>query len=203
MPSEGWYRQIHERLLARDPVVSTELAEAVWEPLVKELEKRHPRLRDSGFPRDAASDALIGYIKQPGQFDPAKRSLFGFLVMAAEGDLRNALAKAGRRKRKEVSLEGVELSGAGGKEGLKAPDLDARIDAQRMRAGLDQLFRDPRDRRAVELIVGGERSTEAFAKLWGLDELSAKKQATEVKRHKDRIKKMLQRHGEGGYGRRR
>ena len=79
MTSEDWYREIHERLLAADPVAPTELAEAVWKSLVKELEKRHPRLRESDFLRDAASDALISYIKQPTQFDPAKRGLFGFL----------------------------------------------------------------------------------------------------------------------------
>src|SRR5207249_9166294 len=101
MSSENWYREIHERLFAADPVAPTELAEGVWKPLFKELEKRHPRLRESDFLRDAASDALISYIKQPTQFDPAKRGLFGFLIMAAEGDLRNALAKTARRKRRE------------------------------------------------------------------------------------------------------
>lgn len=201
MTSEDWYRGIHERLLAPDPVAPTELAEAVWEPLVMELEKRHPRLRASDFLRDAVTDALISYIKQPTQFDPAKRGLFGFLVMAAEGDLRNALAKTTRRKQREVSIEDVELAGGGGKERLEAPGLDTRLDVQRMRGKIGELFKDPRDREAVELLMEGERATEAYAKVWGLERLPAKDQARQVKRHKDRIKKMLDRHGEGGYGR--
>jgi len=203
MTSEDWYREIHERLLAADPVAPTELAEAVWKPLVRKLENRHPRLRESDFLRDAASDALISYIKQPTQFDPAKRGLFGFLVMAAEGDLRNALAKTTRRKQREISVEDVELAGAGGKERLDAPDLDTRLEVERMRGRIGELFKDPRDREAVELLIEGERSTEAFAKVWGLERLSAKEQASQVKRYKDRIKKMLDRHGEGGYGRKR
>lgn len=201
MASRDWYREIHERLLAGDPVAPTELAEVVWEPLVKALEKRHPRLRASDFLRDAASDALISYIKQPIQFDPARRGLFGFLAMAAEGDLRNALAKASRRKRREIPIEDVELTGAGGNERLEAPDLDTRIEAETMRGRIGELFKDPRDRQAVELLIEGERSTEAFAKVWGLERLLAKEQASQVKRHKDRIKKMLTRHGDGGYGR--
>lgn len=203
MPSEGWYRQIHQRLIAGDPVASTDLCEAVWQPLIKKLEKRHPRLTDSTLLYDAVSDALINYIKEPGQFDPTKRSLFGFLVMAAEGDLRNALAKASRRKHKEVSLEAVDLSGAGGKEWLETPDLGARIDAQKIHSRFDHLFKDPRDRLAVELMIDGERSTKAFADVWGLGGLPAKERASEVKRHKDRIKKMLHRHGERTHGQRR
>ncbi|MDQ3775290.1 MAG: hypothetical protein M3461_13535 [Pseudomonadota bacterium] len=201
MTSEDWYREIHERLLAVDPVAPTELAEAVWKSLVKQLEKRHPRLRASDFLWDAASDALISYIKQPTQFDPAKRGLFGFLVMAAEGDLRNALAKAARRKQREISIEDVELCHRWSEERLEAPGSDTPLEAERMRRRIGELFKDPRDREAVELLIEGERSTEAFAKAWGLERLPAKEQASQVKRHKDRIKKMLARHGEGGYGR--
>jgi len=200
MASEEWYRKVHERLLARDPVASMELAEAAWEPLVEELEKRHPRLRNSDFLRDSASDALINYIKQPSQFDPQKRGLFGFLIMAAEGDLRNALAKATRRKRVEIPVEDVELPTAGGKRESEPASLGAQLDAQRIRGRIEAIFKDPRDREAVELIVDGERSTKIFAKVWGLGGLPAKEQASEVKRHKDRVKKMFQRHGERGHG---
>ena len=175
----------------------------MWKPFVKQLEKRHPRLRESDFLRDAASDALISYIKHPTQFDPAKRGLFGFLIMAAEGDLRNALAKTTRRKQREISVEDVELAGAGGKERADAPDLDTRLEVERIRARIGELFRDPRDREAVELLIEGERSTEAFSKVWGLERLPAKEQACQVKRYKDRIKKVLGRHEEGGYGRKR
>lgn len=203
MISGDWYREIHERLLAADPVAPTELAEAVWKPLIKELEKRHPRLRASDLLPDAASDALISYIKQPTQFDPVRRSLFGFLIMAAEGDLLNALAKMNRRKRREIPIEDVELACVGGNERLEARGLDARIEVERMQIRIEELFKDPRDRRAVELLIEGERSTKAFAKAWGLEGLPVKEQACQVKRHKDRIKKMLARHGEGGYGRKR
>ena len=198
--NKDWYRKIHERLLAADPVAPAELAEDVWQPLLIELEKRHPRLRGSDFMRDAVTDALISYIKQPTQFDPAKRSLFGFLVMAAEGDLRNALAKTTRRKRREISIEDVELAGSGGKESLETPDLVTRLDVRRIHSKIGELFPDPRDREAVQLLIEGERATEAFAKVWGIDRLPTKDRASQVKRNKDRIKKMLHRHGEESYG---
>ena len=201
MTGKDWFREIHERLLRADPIAPTDLAVALWKPLIKEMEKRHPRLRKSDLLRDAASDALISYIKRPAQFEPTKRGLLGFLVMSAEGDLRNALAKTTRRKVREISIEDVELLGAGRKESLETPDLEDRLEAQRMRVRVLALFEDPKDREAVELLIEGERSTAVFAKVWHLDHLSPKEQASHVKRHKDRIKKMLRRHGEGGYDR--
>ncbi len=201
MGNADWYRQIHERLLAEDPVAPAELAEALLEPLVKKLQRRHPRLRESDLLREAASDALMSYMKHPSQFDPAKRGLMGYLVMAAEGDLRNTLAKAWRRRGHEISLEDVELRRAAGKEAVRRPGPDSQLVYQEMRGKVDELFKDPRDREAVDLIADGERSTEVFAELWGLQGLSPKEQRREVKRHKDRIKKMLERHRKDSHGR--
>lgn len=200
MASEEWYRTIHERLLALDPVASTELADAVWTPLVKELRKRHPRLNPSDLLLDAAADAVMNYIKRPRQFDPDRRGLFDYLVMSAEGDLRNALAKASRRKRVEISVDDVELFSVVGKESLEKSETGGRV-TQEVRERIAMIFRDPRDREALELIFDGERSTAVFARVWGLRNLSAKEQALEVKRQKDRVKKMLQRHMGRSHGR--
>jgi RNA polymerase sigma-70 factor (ECF subfamily) len=195
MPSEEWFRRIHERLLAEDPTAPAELADAVWPTLVDKLGKGSPRLRGSGLVEDAATDALFGYIKQPGKFDPKKRGLLGFLVMAAEGDLRNALAKVKRRQLREVLLEDVEDPRLAGNKDLDGRALDSALDLEKVRKSLDELFPDEADRQAVQLMLDGERSTEAYAQVWGLQTLSAEEQRREVKRNKDRVNKRLQRLG--------
>lgn len=193
MRDDDWFREIHKRLLEGDPVVPSELAEAIWEPLLERLRKKNPRLVRTEFLEDSAADALTSYIKRPDQFDPAKRGLLGFLVMAAEGDLRNALAKAKRQHRGEIPLESVELELAGRNR------ADERIVASEAAATtnrrLAELFENSADRAAVRLMADGERSTAAFAKVWSLQGLSANAQKGEVKRRKDRIKKVLARHG--------
>lgn len=194
MPDHNWYRHIHAQLLAGDPAAPAELAHATWQPLVAKLRQKHPRLKHTDLLVDAASDALVAYIKQPRQFDPQRRGLFGFLVMAAEGDLRNELAKISRRRRTEELTDNVELPAFRGKERPKAADPSAKVELQRLRARIHTIFKDPRDREAVETLLDGERSTTAFATIWGLEGLSVKQQAIEVKRHKDRIQKVLQRH---------
>lgn len=196
MPDETWYQEIHERLLAGDHVASAKLAKGVLDNLIRALCAKFPNLRDEALAVDAAVDALMSYIKQPDQFDPTKRGLFGFLVMAAEKDLLNALAKIKRRKKREILVEAVEVDENDGNNKGRTEDPDIKIDAERLREAVQTLFDDPKDRQATELIMDNERSTEAFAEVYDLQELPLKEQRGTVKRHKDRITKRLQRYGE-------
>lgn len=195
--TEGWYRQIHERLLQGDPTASADCAQAVIGPLTKRLEGRFPELRGSDFLVDAVTDAVLSYLKRPEQYDPAKRGLLGFLTMAAVGDLRNALAKWHRRKEMEVPLEDVDLEAAAGNMQVGPHDSAGDVDLEEIRSGVSALFDDPRDRRLAELVLEGERSVKAFARILKLENLSIDEQRREVKRHKDRIKKRLERYGQG------
>ena len=194
MLDDDWYTDIHKRLCEGDSTASAELAEGVMEALVERLSYKYPNLSDTDLPFEAAADALMDYIKRPEQFDPTQRGLFGFLVMAAEGDLKNALARIDRRRDKEIQLEPVEVDELGGNTRNRTDELEEKIDSERMQDALDTLFDDPKDRAVVKLIMEGERATEVFAQVLELEALSEDQQRTEVKRNKDRIKKRLQRH---------
>jgi RNA polymerase sigma factor (sigma-70 family) len=196
MASDEWYQQIHERMLEGDPTAPSELTEEVLGPVLEKIRKKFPRLSDPDAAVDAVHDSLISYLKRPSQFDPKKGRLLGFLVMAAERDLRNSLAKTKRRDKKETASENVEVLIPDGNEEAEEEGLVAWLDAQDMRQAIDELFDNPTDRALVTLILDGERSTEAFSEILGFQELPIEKQRVEVKLHKDRIKKKLQRYGE-------
>ncbi len=196
MPTESWYKQIHQRLLTRDPTASAECAEGVIGPLTKRLERRFPRLRESDLVADAVTDAVFSYLKRPEQYDPARRGLLGFLAMAAEGDLKNALAKRQRRREMEVSLDDVDLETVGGNRVVGPAEAAGEVDLDKIRSGVIALFDDPLDRQLAELVLEGERSMEVCARILGLEGLPIVEQRREVKRHKDRIKKRLERYGE-------
>jgi RNA polymerase sigma-70 factor, ECF subfamily len=66
---------------------------------------------------------------------------------------------------------------------------------QRQQEGMMQRLSDPRDRQILALRLQGERRTEAFAEILGLSDLPIEAQRREVKRAKDRIDKILRRHG--------
>lgn len=189
---DDWCRRIHERLLAGDATATAELAETVGDVVFQKLQMKHPG-RDPDLVHDAAWDAIRGYMQRPAAFNPSQRGLLGYLAMAAEGDLRNALAKVRRRRRREDLVDPVELAAVGGNKGPE--QLEARMEVERIRPKLDRLFPDRADREAVDLIVEGERSTGAFVEVWGLAKLSLEEQRKAVKRGKDRLKKALERLG--------
>src|SRR4051812_49196042 len=93
--------KLHKRLLENDPTAPSELASLVFEPLVKQLAESPAGHKHRDLVADAVSDALISYLKTPTQFDPTKRGLWGFLTMAAEGDLANAIESLLRARKKE------------------------------------------------------------------------------------------------------
>jgi|SRR5687768_869314 len=195
MPTEAWYQQIHARMLAGDPVASSDLAEAAIDPLFAALRTKHPNLQGENLLEDAVTDAFMSYAKDPSQYDPTRRGLLGYLLMSAEGDLLNALAKQKRRSSREASLEVVEVGRVVRNVFSSDEDPARRIDAERLQHQLDQAITDPVDRELLQLLMNGERDTEAFARVLGLLDLTPEDQRREVKRHKDRIKKRLGRLG--------
>jgi RNA polymerase sigma-70 factor, ECF subfamily len=202
LPTEAWYRQVHERLLHGDPTASAECAEAVVGPLTKRLEKRFPHLRGSDLLVDAVTDSVHSYLGRPDQYDPARRGLLGFLAMAAEGDLKNALAKWHRRSEMEVPMDDVELEAVAGNKVIGPGDSADELDLEAIRKDVRALFHDPDDQQMADLVLGGERSIEPFARILRLGDLPIDEQRREVKRHKDRIKKRLVRYGQSIRGKR-
>ena len=194
MPSEDWYQRIHKRLLEEDATAPAELVETIMDELTEKLGGRHPNQRGSDLLADAITEALMGYIKNPAQYNPEKMGLFSYLLMSANGDLLNSLAKV--RRRKEILWGDVELEAADGKEFAEAVGPETRLQAQRLRKEVYELFDDPKDRGLASLIIEGERSTQAFAEIIGIKDMSDDEKRREVKRHKDRIKKRLERYGE-------
>lgn len=194
MVADDWWKAIHNRILQGDPTAPAELAEQAL-PLVQSHLNRCPLdVKDSDLIDNAAIDALMAYIKNPASFKQDKRRLLGYLNMSAEGDLRNSLAKANRQRKRERRDESVELRVLPGNR----DDADDEVDRENevdVESTLNELFSDPRDRQMAELVIEGVRPTDAFAKILRIQHLEPDQKQKEVKRHKDRIKKILRRKG--------
>ncbi|MGH9822144.1 MAG: hypothetical protein ACREDR_02635 [Blastocatellia bacterium] len=180
---------LHERLLAGDELATAEIAEHFLPQLTHRLAAMFPTLKDPHLLTTAAEDALLSYFSRPTQFDPAKIGLFAYLRMAARGDLLNSL-----RTPKIVELTTLDSEHV--LEGLKdSTDLeDAMIkgDSPLLRE-VNELIKSPVDRDFFALMADGVRETADYAELLGISDLPAAEQAAVVKRHKDRLKKSLQR----------
>src|SRR5438067_685697 len=84
---------LHEALIAGDETAPARIVETYLDTLVKRLRANNPAVwwRDPMLIEAAAADALFNYIQRPMSYDPRRRSLGGYLLMSAQGDLRNAL----------------------------------------------------------------------------------------------------------------
>ncbi|HET8628271.1 MAG TPA: sigma factor [Thermomicrobiales bacterium] len=194
-PEEG--RALHARLLAGDPVAPAELAEAYLDHLAGWLQARNRGVRDPHLHDEAAEDALLALIKDPGSYDPARLGLTAYLHMSAQGDLRNLLAKERRRHVRQVDLTAVELSPARGKELWDTANDPARIVECAADAAAPPVPTLP-DLTAAEtavlaLMQDRERDNGAYARVLGIADSPIAEQRREVKRVKDRLKKRLAR----------
>ncbi len=193
---------LHRRLVDGDPTAPADLAEELLPGLLGRLRRRFPNLAQDTILYDAVIDAVLSYTERPGQFDPSKASLVGYLTMSAKGDVLNALERNKKRGAREVSLEVVEDSPKArktlSKHGLVASADDlvlARFESERLAEDIRAAARSPEDSRVLHLLVDGERRTERFASVLGVEHLELAEQKRIVKQVKDRLKKRLERMG--------
>jgi DNA-directed RNA polymerase specialized sigma24 family protein len=192
--------EIHASLCADDPVAPSDLANSLLDPLADWLRRTNPRI-DPHLCDQAAADAILSLIKNPRAFNPDKSPLDAYLRMAARADLRNALEREWRHRGRRENLEVVELFGAVGNVGqaLDDPALVVEREEEDREAHMHAIPLDiaqaftPEEQRVFDLIVQGERRTDAFARALEIAHLPERDQRVEVKRIKDRIKRRLRR----------
>ncbi len=192
---------LHQRLLAGDLTASAEIAEAYLFEIVENLRRKYPNLDDPHLIDTAVEDAFINYFNRPEQYNPQKSNLKKYLEMSAHGDLLNLL-KREQRHRGDLRLsESVALDGSTPEHGVEvADDFDLEDWVVNKNSPLWQelqnLFPDQRDQEMLLLMMDGVRETGAYVEVLGLSEEQAEEHALIIKRHKDRIKKKIQRYME-------
>ncbi|HEY9777224.1 MAG TPA: hypothetical protein V6C81_25905 [Planktothrix sp.] len=187
--------EIHTAMMAGDPTAQARLVTLVLKPLVRYLNAKFVEVKDQTLIYDAATDAILSYLKNPQQFNPAKRSLSGYLKMSAEGDLKNALDKEQRRLSKITPLDDVEESIFARNTDMEATENDNSDVPSLVGEELRKTISDPIDQSLVELIANGERKTNVYAEVLNIMHLPIEQQRRLVKQNKDRLTKKLRRLG--------
>jgi len=189
-PDKDWCADAHRRLVGGDPTASAELYKAIFSPLIGWLRVKG-RTTDKELIRDAATDALVDYIKHPNKWSPERGTLVSYICMAADRDLLNALEKVQRIRKHEVLSADVEHEEF---DRNVLPEDEVPVDAiDGLLSALERQVTSGTDRRFLTLILKGERSTDKFAEVLGIQTLSKLEKARTVKQHKDRLKKIIER----------
>lgn len=170
-----------------DRIASSEFADAFLPAVLARLRTGSPGLPDE-FLVEAAGTAVLDFVKRPAAFDPARRSLLGYLVMAAEGDLKNLLKREGRHQKLRLVVELDELPGNETTDGDSPPCFEDYAGLMAVRDALP-----PPEREFLDLMRQGSGDHATFAAILGLEALPLDEQRAEVKRVRDRILKRLRR----------
>ncbi len=188
-PSRVDELKLHERVLQGDPVVPVDVFRTFMPPILKVLESEMSCNREDAH--DSAIDAVLSYLRTPERYDPQRARLSTYLTQAAKKRAMDRRRSSDARTRREQDFAGVfEVQARPPKEVLEK-SVEASLAAQR----LDSLGLDEREREVLRLVLQGERSTRKLATVLGLDLLPEDEQRREVKRHRDRLMKMLERLG--------
>ena len=196
--------ELHKLIQSGDDLAFAKLCDKYLEPTIKKV--RHfnwqMHLSDSSLITEVVIDSFYGYLYNPDKFNPEKQTLEKFLVIDAEGDLKNVWAKKKRHQQKfEVIKNEVEVEEQfGNSEAEKIRNLNTpsqiMIDKEAdgiLNAEVKKHFDSERDIEMANLILARERDTSVYAGVLEITHLNFKEQQQEVKRNKDRIKKVLDR----------
>ena len=189
---------MHARLLSGASVtVTSEIAETFLSPVANSLRKEFSSLGDYHLIDTAVGDALINYLGSPARFDPRRASLFTYLRWLAKSRLLNLLARqknlSSPEKVVELETEKSVYEIAECEFADPEDDLARRESDDATLRKLRELLIDPIDLELVKLMMEGVRETDHYAALLGLSSLPIEERTRLVKRHKDRVKKTIQR----------
>ncbi len=194
-PQEYHY---HQRMCVRgDPTAFVELAEELYTSLVQDVRKRAGHTADPILVEESVGQALLDYHDRPESYDPDRKSLQGYLFMAAYRDFQNARAREHRVTERQVLFSDLAFSEREIVESQKRGDsidrIGDEIEADELWAMIQELFPDPTERGIVELVINRVRSPEPYVQLLHLDDLPADVQLRQVKLVKYRITRRLRR----------
>jgi len=192
--------ELHALVSSGDSLALTKLYDAYGERIIVLLGARYPKVanKDDAQIYDSVNQAFFGYHRNPGTFDPEKSTLKRFLEIAAERDLKNILEKEAKQGKKKNLPEDVELEEKFWNSVVQEQEepenqLIAKETTTLIDLELTVHFESAEDRIIAAMIISGERQTSAYAAVLQITELTTAEQTGEVKRAKDRIKKVLER----------
>jgi RNA polymerase sigma-70 factor (ECF subfamily) len=180
---------LHQRVLTADPIAPADLFAQLVEPLMRAI--RHDLGCNAECARDSAIDALFDYLNSPAAYKPERGRLCTFLVQVAKHKAIDRIRARSAEARRESEFGSVVAV----REPAPNEEMERSAEAQELWQRIEQLVRDDRDRLALALILDGERSTETLAEALGIQGLTPLERQREVKRHRDRLMKTLERLG--------
>jgi RNA polymerase sigma-70 factor, ECF subfamily len=188
-PSRADEWALHERVLQGEPVAPVDVFQTYMPLLLNALTRG--KTCDPEDAHDSAIDAVLFYLEHPGRYERHRGRLSTYLMQAArKRAVDRHRSHTARARREQGFASVVELQAVPPKEKLER-GMEVALVLKR----LEKYDINQGDQAVLRLILQGERSTRQLAEVLGLDALSEDEMRREVKRHRDRLMKLLERLG--------
>ncbi len=191
-------REIHKSVLSGDDLAFAKFCDDYYELIYEKVLAFNKIIfnENETLIIDVVTDTFLKYFRDPTRYDPEKQTLERFLIMDAEGDLKNEWGKW-KRKNKNI-ISSVELEEKNGKsiedEGLDPiHSIIHKEDIEILYKKLKILFTDEKDIEIAQLMFAGERRGSEYAKILEIEDKPPELQRLEIKKQKDRIDKVIRR----------
>ena len=190
----------HKAVLDKDDLALSKLYDLYGDKIIRTLKRwyRTVAKRDEALIFEAVNEAFYGYFNNPSTFNPQQNTLQRFLEIAADRDLKNLLSKEKKHLLRKDLPEDVELEEKFWNSIAKSDNsADATIITDEMMQAVQQLlaiyFLTDTDILLAKMVLSKDRETELYIKVLQIEQLTIGEQRKEVKKTKDRIKKVLER----------
>jgi DNA-directed RNA polymerase specialized sigma24 family protein len=192
-------REIHALILAKDDLAFARLCDEYYETVFNKVKNFNPDIykADDTLLADVITDVFLKYFQRPERYQPERQSLEYFLVMDAEGDLKNAWQKLKRQEKKFPNS--VELDKKSGNSGIEDDEFDPfeRLIDKEAGALLDKTLHGVLDSETdvlvAQLMLAGERRSSEYARVMNIGHLPEEAQRLQIKQQKDRVDKVIRR----------
>jgi DNA-directed RNA polymerase specialized sigma24 family protein len=192
---------LHNAIRQQDELALSKLYFMYGEQIVSLLKYlfQEAAAKDEADIYQAVNDAFLGYYRNPDTFNPKLGSLLAFLRVAAKRDMLNIISGQKKHLSREKLPPNVELQENFWNRITESDYCtDAAIITEETLEQIDKLFRrhfrTDMDIALAKMIISGERKTELYSEVLGMEGLGIEEQTASVRKHKDRIKQVLKRH---------
>ena len=192
--------ELHNLIVSGSDIALSKLYDLYGEMVVKYLKRNFNKIArtDDSPIFEAVSQTFLDYFRNPTGYNPAIIPLQKYLEMAAKRDLLNLLQRDKKHSNKKELPSDVELQEKFWNNTIGTTETtDGEIIQTEIMNGIDQElakhFDSDEDILMAKLILAKERKTEVFAEILGIENTDPDSQKSEVKKHKDRIKKVIER----------
>ena len=196
--------KLHTRVLDGDNVAISQVFVRYGDDVVEHLKKYYPKVVSIDLETiyESVTDAFISYNKYPERYDPERMTLFDYLKMLSEGDMKNIIERKINRKKKEgIKVElNEEIRNSRSQEIVNPEDELITFEIKHLHEKqLRKLFGAKLDYEIAKLVIDGVRETTPYAEILGAENLEKSEREAEVKRAKDRVKIRIKRAYDKGY----